>query len=85
MSTRKSPLAMHFVPNFGPWSDGMTSSWDSPRVGTNIHNFSDLPGEAAKQPTRWKLCSISHSSFTFSFHVQNLLNCRKNLMSRCCP
>ncbi|KAG0587383.1 hypothetical protein KC19_2G160700 [Ceratodon purpureus] len=55
MSTRKSPLAMHFVPNFGPWSDGTTSSWDSPRVGTNIHNFINLPGEAAKQPTRCML------------------------------
>lgn len=52
MSTRKSPMAMHFVPNIGAWNDGTTSSWDSPRVGTNIHHFSELPGEAAKQPTR---------------------------------
>lgn len=52
MSNRKSPVAMHFVPNVGPWSDGTTSSWGSPRVGTNIHHSSELPGEAAKQPTR---------------------------------
>lgn len=52
MSTRKSPVAMHFVPNIGPWSDGTTSSWESPRVGSNIHHLSELPGEAAKQPTR---------------------------------
>ena len=63
MSTRKSPLAMHFVPNFGPWSDGTTNSWDSPRVGTNIHHFSEFPGEAAKQPTRWKFCYFVLSSF----------------------
>uniref|UniRef100_A0A7I4D4R9 RIC1 C-terminal alpha solenoid region domain-containing protein n=1 Tax=Physcomitrium patens TaxID=3218 RepID=A0A7I4D4R9_PHYPA len=52
MSSRKSPVAMHFVPNVGPWSEGMANSWDSPRVGTNVYHGSELPGEAAKQPTR---------------------------------
>lgn len=53
MSTRMSPLAMHFVPNMGSWGDGPTNSWDSPRVGTNVHSFNEFPpGEAAKQPTR---------------------------------
>lgn len=53
MSSRKSPVAMHFVPNVGPWSEGMANSWDSPRVGTNVYHGSELPGEAAKQPTRY--------------------------------
>ena len=55
MSTRKAPVGMHFVPNIGPWSDGTTNNaWDSPRVGTNIHSWTDGIGEAvSKQPTRY--------------------------------
>lgn len=62
MSTRKAPVGMHFVPNIGPWSDGTTNNaWDSPRVGTNIHSWTDGIGEAvSKQPTRY-LYIYTHS------------------------
>jgi hypothetical protein len=70
MSTRKAPVGMHFVPNIGPWSDGTTNNaWDSPRVGTNIHSWTDGIGEAvSKQPTRYiyiytLLCSTYNNIF----------------------
>ncbi|XP_024394918.1 uncharacterized protein [Physcomitrium patens] len=53
MSTRKFPVAVHFVPNSGPWREGFKiNPWDSPRVGPSIYHFSESPGEAAMQPTR---------------------------------